>query len=170
MPVVKRTVAELVELHRRLGNKHQEIFVEGRQDKQFYAFYLESAGVPNVAVLEIQTVEIPTAEVITRGLKDGNRGRVVALAALLQGRVSQSEVVCIADADSDHLLQVTYPYELLLLTDFSCLEMYCFNAHTIGKILTVQDFPKGATQVIADLSTVLREVFLIRIAAEILGE
>ena len=76
--------------------------MEGLHDKFFFEHFLIESGLSNVGVYEIATVEVATSDVIKRGLEDGERGRVVALACLLEDQVELNEVVCIADADFDH--------------------------------------------------------------------
>ena len=142
--------------------------MEGLEDKRFYQHFLRRKGLGHVAVLEVNTVNIPTAEVLSRRLSDGNRGRVVTLAALLEGRVRLCEVVCICDADTDIVRQITHRYELLLVTNVTSVEVYAFSDSPIEKLLSVSlpKFPKSSTDLVAQLRGLLIESFLIRAAAE----
>jgi hypothetical protein len=168
MSLPKREVKEIVQLHLREGSALREVFVEGEDDRRILRSFLESRRVPNVAVLTIATVDVPDSEVLARGLNTGSKGRVVALAALLEGQVGQDQVVCIADADLDRFRGVTYQYSLLLLTDCTSIEMYLCRPSVMDRILTValRDFPKTTEQVVAELAALLRESFLLRVALE----
>lgn len=172
MPIrPRRTIEEIVQLHIREGNRQQEVFVEGLEDKRFYRHFLASEGLAAVAVLEIDTVEVPTAAVLGLGYADGHKGRVITLAALLDGRVTVNQVLCIADADLDHFRGHNYTFSLLLLTDYSSIELYAFNAAVIEKILEVAlaGFPKRAEQVLQEMRELLEPAFLVRVAAKELG-
>jgi len=167
----RRTVEEIIQLHRRERSLQKEVFVEGLEDKYFYQAFLASQSLSQVAVLEISSVEIPYAHVHRLGLSEGNKGRVVALASLLEGRLAINEVVCIADADSDHFLTRVYNYSLLLLTDYTSIELHIFNNRVMSRLLSVglSGFPKDANEVISDLRGPLEEAFLVRVAGEALG-
>jgi hypothetical protein len=171
MPRPTRDIDEIVQLHAREGSAVQEVFVEGKEDKCFYESFLTQTGLKHVAVLEIGTVNVPDGRVLALGQKVGEKGRVVTLAALLQGRVTQSQVVCIADADTDHFRGVAYPYLLLLLTDYTSIELYVLCPSVMQRIMDValRGFPKGYAQVTAELAQLLQEAFVVRVAAEDLG-
>lgn len=166
----RRTVDEIVQLHRRERGLQREVFVEGLEDKYFYQSFLASQSLGHVAVLEISSVEIPFDAVQRVGCKDGNKGRVIALAALLEGRVAVDQVVCVADADSDYLIARVYGYSLLLLTDYTSIELYLFNKRTMTRVLSAfAGFPKDADEVMAQLAPLLEEAFYVRVAGELLG-
>jgi hypothetical protein len=166
-----RDIDELVELHKREGAVLQEVFVEGREDKYFYESFLAENGLRHVAVLEVETVNVPDREVARLGLPIGKKGRVVTLAALLEGRLSENELVCVADADLDHFKGIVYAYSLLLITDYTSIELYALCPSVMGRILGVAlgGFPKGYAQVVAEIAKLLEDSFLIRVAADDLG-
>jgi len=165
-----REIDEIVQLHVREHARLQEVFVEGAEDKRFYETFLAEHGLASVAVLEVGTVFVPDGEIVRIGLALGKKGRVITLAALLSGRVARNEVVCIADADLDHFKEVRYPYPLLILTDYSSVELYVFCPPVMRRVLHVglKGFPKNAEQVIKELSDLLQESFLVRVAADAL--
>jgi hypothetical protein len=167
----RRTVEEIVQLHAREGSRQQEVFVEGIEDKHFYEHFLRQSGFQEVAVLPIDTVEVPTRALIDMKLADGQKGRIVALAALLGDKVKTNEVVCIADADADHFFDRNYELALLLLTDYTSIELYAHNADVLGKVLGlgVGGFPKKAEQLLLELKEPLELAFLVRVAATELG-
>jgi hypothetical protein len=164
--IPRRRVDEIVELHARHGRNLQEVFVEGSEDKYFYENFLRAKGLSHVSVLEINTVEVPTEDVMRIGQSDGNRGRVIALAQLLQDRVQIAEVVCVADADFDHYNRTIHPYRLLLFTDGTSIDVYALNISVIDKLLhTLNGFPKTSVDVVRELDELLKEAFLMRVAA-----
>ena len=73
-------------------------------------------------------------------------------------------MTCVADSDFDRVNKTSYQCKLLLLTDYSCMEMYFFNDRSIQKLLTlvVRGFPKSANQVLTDIRGVLEQLFFIR--------
>lgn len=166
----RREVAELIALHRRERGM-QEVFVEGNEDQGFFREFLVAFEFRDVGVYPIDTVDVPTELVLKLGLPDGNKGRVVALAALLEGQVSCSDLVCVADTDLDVLLERQLQYSLLLYTDYSSLELYVLNFAALRKLLTAiaPGLQKTPEQVIDELAVLMRDSFLIRAAAEQLG-
>jgi hypothetical protein len=171
MSLPRREIEEIVQLHIREGGRLQEVFVEGSEDKRFYGSFLAEQGLGHVAVLEIGTVNVPDNEIRRVGLTIGNKHRVVTLAALLEGRVADSQVVCIADADADHFKGVSYQYSLLLVTDYTSIELYALSSTVMQRILDValHGFPKRHDQVVADLTGLLQDAFVIRVAVDDLG-
>ena len=167
----RRTVDDIVALHELVGNEMREVYVEGLHDKYFFEHFLVEHGLADVGVYEIDTVDVPTDEVLKRGLEDGEKGRVVTLACLLEDQVEISDVVCLADADFDHFKGITHGCSLLLLSDYCALELYAFNERTLGKLfrLVAKGFPKKADEVIKQIRSPLETAFLVRMANQDLG-
>lgn len=165
MPIDRRTIEELVTLHA-LESDLREVFVEGLADKYFFEYFLTENDLSSVAVYEIDTVEVPTSAVLGRGLEDGHRGRVITLACLLEDQVDPSAVVCVADADFDHFKKIVHDCALLLVSDYSSLELYAFNPQALGKLLRLvaTGFPKNPTAVLDCIREPLETMFLIRLA------
>lgn len=168
MPLPKRDIEEIVELHAREGSQLQEVFVEGNEDKRFYETFLAQHGLARVAVLDVETVNVPDAEVLKIGLAVGKKGRVVTLAALLEDKLAENQVVCIADADLDHFKGTTYDYSLLIITDYTSIELYVMCPSVIQRILQVAlgGFPKSREQVASELATLLQDAFIVRVAVD----
>ena len=145
----------------------REVFVEGAEDRSFFLAFLKTFGLGDVAVFSIDTIEVPANEVLSRQLNDGNKGRVVTLAAMLEGKIPQSEFACIADADTDHFEKRIYNYSLLLLTDYPSLEVYLLSPRSLDKIVIMMKskISVGSGEIIRDLSNLLVDSFLIRVAA-----
>ena len=163
-----REIDEIVEIHNREGSRLQEVFVEGSEDKSFFESFLSANGLKNVAVLDVGTVNVPDARVVDLGLKVGKKGRVITLAATLESRVTENQVVCIADADTDYVRGIKYEYSLLLLTDYTSIELYVLCPTVLERIIHValRGFPKGHVQVTAELANLLQDAFIVRVAAE----
>jgi len=85
-----------------------DVYVEGLTDKCIIQWFLEESNLDteNVAVYEIDTIDIPTDRLFELGLNDNNRSRVIFLAFELQSRFEGSlpTVICIADKDFDSLI------------------------------------------------------------------
>jgi hypothetical protein len=171
MPVERRTIEEIVTLHELEGSDVQEVFVEGLDDKHFFEHFLIENDLSDVGVYEIDTIEVPTDEVIKRGLEDGNKGRVVTLACLLEDQVQLNEIVCVSDADFDHFKEIRHNCALLLVSDYAAFELYAFNERTLGKLfrLVAKGFPKAAGLVLEQIRAPLETAFLIRMANQDLG-
>ena len=163
--VPRRELAELIVKYQ-LEPSLRDLYVEGPQDKALYQWYLEDIGCKDVAVYEIDSVEI-TQEITGRnGLGNGNRNRIMALALELDKRfpTTLSYVKCIADRDFDFLLGLFISANHLLYTDYTSVDMYSYNDQLISKALLLglnlsQDDAKGLTRL---LSPVLKELFIIR--------
>lgn len=160
-------VEELVTLYQ-LEPGIRDVYVEGGGDRAILAWFLVECGAPAVSVKEIGDVEVPPQLLVRRGCENSNRGRATALALELSsilGKDSRS-ATCVVDADFDRVLGRDRNCELLLLTDYSCMEMYFFEARTISKLagLALLGFPRTGDQVIADLSAPLLDLFSVRLA------
>ena len=76
-----------------------------------------------------------------------------------------------ADSDFDIVLQKTEACTLLLLTDYTCMEMYAFKPRTVGKYLrlNLRTFPKHGAQVIDEISGSLEQLFVVRLVNFVLS-
>jgi hypothetical protein len=164
----KRTIEELIQLHRLQRRSMQELFVEGATDKQILEDVLAACGLGHVAVYEIGTVDIPFDEIFKLRLNDGNRSRVIALAALLEDHVKQNELVCFADADTNFIRNHQLGFSLLLYTDATSIEAYAMDEAVIERFLkrSARSFPKDAKHILQDLHFVLQQIFLRRATCE----
>jgi hypothetical protein len=163
----KRTIKELITRYQ-LEPALRDVYVEGEIDRGVFDWALDTNKRREIALYEISTVDVPVDEILRLGLYDNNRGRVITLAYLLQPHIQPLQVTCIADRDLDAILGIEHQGELLLLTDYTSIEMYMYNAQTLGKFLqvAVRNFPKSATEVLNVLTPVLLSLFLARLANE----
>lgn len=168
----RREIQELVTLYR-LEPDLRDVFVEGSTDVSLIEWFLHETGARDVAVWEVDEVDIPAELLHELGLENGRRGRVIALADRLERELGREVMSpsCIVDADFDRVLQKSYPYAILLLTDYTCLEAYLFASRPVAKFLklVVRRFPKAAEIVLREISPPLVELFAIRFANHRLG-
>lgn len=171
MSIPRRKIEELVALYE-LHPNFRDVFVEGARDKSVLEWFLGEQRA-NAVVYEISTIEIRADEVLRFGLEDANRGRVIALAYILDAHLGPNTRIatCIADSDFELMLQCLRSCDLLLLTDYTCIEMYSFNEHALGKFLKlfIGKSQKSAEIVLREIAGALRELFLIRLANRVLG-
>ena len=125
-----RRVAELAALYE-LEPTLRDVFVEGPSDRGLLKAFLNSHNRRDVSVYSIDTVEIDGGDLQREQLPDNNRSRVIYLAAALERETSvplRSRVVCIADADLDHVRGIRRDHELLIYTDYTSLEISAFDS------------------------------------------
>lgn len=171
-PGDRRTTEELIALYE-LEPELRDIYVEGPADLYLIKRFFGQIGKGSIVVYNISTVEISAEMVRLHGLDNNNRGRVIVLALELESRLGQEslQVTCIADRDFDLILNHRHDCNLLLFTDYTSIEMYLFHEWCIDKFFNVYllSFPSTASYVLSQLSNVLQEVFLIRLANKLLG-
>lgn len=166
----KRKIEELVELYR-LHPKFRDLFVEGPRDMYFFTWFLREAKQYNSTIYEISTIDI-TSQVLDKYvlLHKSNKHKVIALALELEPKLTGTrfQATCIVDRDYDSFLKKDISCNLLLFTDYSCLEMYSFNEKCLSKFLDVfiGGIPHSPQHVLAQLVEPLKMLFLIRLANE----
>jgi hypothetical protein len=172
--IPRRRVEELASLYE-FEPEIVDFFVEGRSDRVLLEHLLEDAD-ENVRVWEADDVEIPAEMVAGTGENVGAKGRIVALSIELEKRLSKGSeysVLCIVDADFDHLLKSDIrSSRFLARTDFTCLESYYWNLKVVRKYLKLalhDTVPLGAGEFMSKIDSVMREILLLRLAATALG-
>ena len=170
--VVRRTISELGALYS-LEPTLRDVFVEGADDCAFIKWYLKNRVKRLVSVVEIETIDVPASVVERYELDNGNRGRLLALSfevsALLDPE-SRNCFTAVYDQDRDSIAGGTNAPDNALPTDFSCLEMYFFNTHTVGKFvaLVLMNPDLTPTQAINALAPVLVRLWVIKAANHLL--
>jgi len=151
----------------------RDIYVEGSTDKSLIEWFLKEMRIDEAVVYEISTVQIDNEKVEEYGEDSNNRGRVITLAHEMESILGKDalQITCIADSDFDLILDKKYDCQLIIFTDYSCLEMYLFNENCMDKYfrLCLQRCPINIKEPMDCLSKVLQEVFLIRLANKLLG-
>jgi hypothetical protein len=163
----RRTIDELVARYA-LEPDLRDIFVEGPFDSDLLRWFLRRSGAKSGAVYEIETVVVPSENLVDLGLSGGMRDRVVALSELLGGPKGDAcpQAICLVDADLDRQLNAVLDRKNLLYTDGSCMESYLLLPQVIDKFcqLVVSGAPHAAPELIHLISPILREAFLLRLA------
>ncbi|HEY6331243.1 MAG TPA: hypothetical protein VI756_18090, partial [Blastocatellia bacterium] len=131
-----RRVEELI-VRYKLEPTLNDVYVEGPADARLIDWFLSENDLEDVAVYDISTVHLPAETLLERGLPDNNKGRVIALAEMLEPHISQrtGQTTCVVDQDLDIVLEKTREHELLVLTDYTCLEMYSYDVDSLNKFL-----------------------------------
>ena len=168
----RRTIAELIFLYEH-EHSFRDIYVEGPTDRAFVAGVLRRTGIVDVAVREIDVIDVPAEQLTELQFTSGNRQRVIALAIVLERRTKvnlASRVICIADADAENEAARSRS-ALLLYTDVNSMPVYSFQEPYIQWYLDVQllGFPKTAEQIIDSLVPILKQVAVVRRAMIKLG-
>jgi hypothetical protein len=166
----RRTIEELAAIHSVERDIH-DVIVEGSSDQAVVEWFLLENGRTSFAVYEVGLFEIDPNDVLSLGLEDNNRGRVMTIADALAQRCNQnSRITCVADRDFDKVLEIERNFPFLLLTDYSCMLMYLFNRRVLGKFIRfrLKGFRKPATQVIREISEALQVLFAVRLAKHVL--
>lgn len=162
--IPRRTLPELAFIYDR-DPRRRDVYVEGPSDASVIKWFMAYSGIPNVAVYPIESIEVPDGELLSAGLKTGNRGRVQYLAAVL-ATSSAEKAACLIDADFSILRNEPRSVPPLFQTDYACMEMYYFASANLRKFFAIccnrADWP--VEEIINALVTVLQEFFLCRFA------
>jgi hypothetical protein len=162
----RKKIPELI-LQYELHPEFRDVYVEGEADKRLLDWLFKKCGISDVIVYDIDAVEIPADVLKKHELPDGKKGRVVALAYELQGNIPDTkQVTCIADKDFDCVLGNSYSSPLLMMTDYSCQEMYFVTETIVDKFLTlvVQTSAISASQLLTGTMSAVQEMHLLRAA------
>lgn len=151
-----------------------DIYVEGSSDYSLLNWYFKNRCDKRVSIYEIDVIEVTPQLLEKHELDNGNRSRVLALAfelTELLKETPQDYFTVVYDKDFDVLEATPIKPKNAICTDYSCLEMYLFNADTINKFtsigLRIKDF--DAVQTIDSLAAVLVRLWVIKAANHILG-
>jgi hypothetical protein len=151
-----------------LDESLREAFVEGGDDAELLRQVLRRAGIA-IDIYEGDLLDIPYDAFVSTGWEDNVRSRVRFVARELNTRCSVdliNRVVCIIDADFDYLFGSVAAERLLLVTDFTALELYACNSDTLDKFVRIvlRGGSGKSAELLRALEVPLRELFLIRAA------
>ena len=100
------------------------------------------------------------------GQPDGARGRIVYLAFEFGRQLpgASKAATCIADRDYDAIFNRSYQSAFLLFLDYSCVEMYAYDAYALRNLLAaVAPALEGvAEKIIEGIKPLLQSLFAIR--------
>jgi hypothetical protein len=170
--VIRRTIPEIVAKYK-LNPRVRDVYVEGAFDRKVLRWFFDEIRATDVGVFEITLIDIPSSLLRRHGLGEGERSRVIALgrelARLNEGTGTQA--ICVVDADYDRILQASVEGGPILLTDYTCMEMYFVYPSVLAKyfraVLGVERLEIDV--LLRNYSTVLRELYLIRAANQALS-
>jgi len=148
----------------------RDIYVEGFFDIDLVRWFLDCIQARDVEVYPIETVDIPNDMPDGINPEGGNRTRVIRLANALDHSVPKGRVICIIDSDFDRIAEeleqdwTTWKLRHLLQTDVTAMEMYLFSATSVAKLihLVARNHDIDISKLLADIGTVLRQVFAVR--------
>jgi len=170
MREANRTLDEIIARYD-LNPSFCDVYVEGDTDRGILESFFE--GWPNleVVVYDIDTVTVPSSLLGELGLENNNRGRVIALARVLHKRFGTALPVSgVIDADLDYVIGSAESCPLILLTDYTSMEMYVFNPKAMTKFIRSVCPTAGikAEKLLAAITPPLQKLFLARIANRVL--
>ena len=125
----RRTIDELLTRYE-FEPSLRDIYVEGIEDKIVIEEVLLENNIKDVSVFDISSINIEN----DKEIKNGNKGRVIELASILDEKLKNTNITCIIDSDFDILTGDQYSSPVLLTTDFSCMEMYFFDEQIIEQL------------------------------------
>jgi hypothetical protein len=138
MTGTKYTLSELITLYE-LEPELTEVLTEGRTDASLILWFLRKVGCAATVNAITDRIDVPSSQVRQRGQDLGNKGRLVT-AALVVDEASPDEaakrVTFVADADAGYVSNEQLPQaSCLLWTDYTSVEMYCFEKSSLDKML-----------------------------------
>jgi hypothetical protein len=105
------------------------------------------------------------------GLENNNRGRVIALARILYERFGAALAVSgVIDGDLDYVVGTVEACPLIVLTDYTSMEMYFFNRKVMTKFTRSVCPSAGITAdaLLGGVTPALKKLFLARVANRVL--
>ncbi len=142
-----------------------DLFVEGIFDKDVLSQAPLCAN-KNIAIYEVDAVEVPVDIVLKHGLSLGNKQRVMALSKELETLPVDSKVYCIVDRDLDHWLNELKKWPRLRWTTFCSIECHFITQQFVAHILitTGQAKIKNAEAFYSSLTKILEKLFALRLS------
>lgn len=152
------------ELFREVNLSGQRIVVtEGETDRRFFQSWAASLSISKKSkFVSVDWIDVPTSELVASGLNEGNRSRVIYLAA--RAADEDVDIRCVADRDCGHGV-AEWSSRCLMWTDFPAIESYGFDVDTFTKLNLLSlngAIKQDMDRLIADMSFVLRELFAVR--------
>jgi len=170
--VEKRTLNEILAIYA-FEPGLKDVFLEGQADKNFIEWYLRANGVRDVSVYPINLIDIPNEIITKHGFaRKSNRSRVLALACeLMEHYPDGLPVLCLADRDYEDYRPSVRANSYLVFTDCNSLDLYAFTQATIDKFTTIAlgGLPVSVAGLMDHLDSILRRVYSLRLANELLG-
>ena len=153
-----------------LHGDRKHLYVEGREDRAIFEWFLEENSFNEASVFDIDVIEISREELERHDLTKSQRNRVVALAHELDRCLpnDSTQALCIIDADFDYVLNRIEENRFLAYTDGTSLDMYAFTESALDRVIRLgfRDVKVNAGEIMAKLFRVLKDIFLTRATNE----
>lgn len=163
--LARRSIDELI-VRYELEPTLDDVFVEGDFDKEVLSAAFLDSGLPERAIYDIDTVEVPMALLSSYGLTDGNKQRVIALSRELSKLEGQLAQLCLVDKDLDHWFGELEANKAIKWTTHASLDLHFFTERHLRDVLLVAckaaigDFPAFFNS----LRSVLLDLYALRLA------
>ena len=135
---IRKEIDELVALYS-LEPQLLDVYVEGERDKILIDWFLDEQGIEDINVYSIDIINVPRELIKRYGLNTGsNRSRVIALSIELATSLPEDlHILCVADRDHEDYLPSISINKYLEFTDYTSLDLYLFQKHTIQKFISL---------------------------------
>lgn len=154
--IPRRTIEEIITLYE-LENEINDIYVEGAFDKHFLEWYFLQNKINEISIYEINDIEIDDSE-ISEQFEKNNRDRIIYLIVKLNENVLLKNFKGLIDQDILKYTRGIPNIVNLLVTDFSCLEMYMFCKEVFIKVnkLSLGNKVKNINEFMEDIVSITR--------------
>lgn len=150
--LLTRSIDSVINLYTVLEPEKKLIYVEGKQDYQFYSTHIKELG-NNVSFSEINTVDFSSLWLSfpSNLERNNNRDKIIYLIEEIHKKNAKSQIFGIIDRDIlEYTRKLSELDSNILLTDYGCLEVYYLNKSNIKKLL--QTYSEKITEDIIDKS------------------
>jgi len=156
------TLAEFETEVRLSGSKY--LLVEGPADQRFYSGWIRTAPIPldrRPLVMTADRIDVDGGLLISIGLTDGQRSRIIFLSQFAERR--SLDILCVADRDCGEGV-TTFSASTLAWTDFPAVESYGFEPETLDRLNELflgNRLPSGSS-LVSELSEPLLDLYAVR--------
>ena len=134
--LLTRPIDRVINLYTVLEPERKLIYVEGKQDYQFYSTHIKELG-NNVSFSEINTVDFSSLGLSfpSNLERNNNRDKIIYLVGEIHKKNAKSQIFGIIDRDIlEYVRNLSSIDSNLILTDYGCLEVYYLSKLNIDKV------------------------------------
>jgi hypothetical protein len=149
----------------------RDIYVEGVFDREILTQYFKLKQVGDVALYEIDLVDISEERVRAGGLTYGNKQKVITLACALGLIDGNCSYRCIVDRDFDHWLENMQQIRRLVYTCYCDIESYFLSSDLVKHLLVTLCKCRIADWDLfySSLLSILKSLYAVRLSDRRLG-
>lgn len=138
----------------------KDIYVEGEEDRKFYANHYKQG---DKHFIDISSIDFSTnkPELENSGLENGNRDKIIYLLDCLKNK-SQKNIRGVIDKDILFYTREIPSNDFIFTTDYSCLEMYFFIEDNIKKVQE-NTLKNMSVEFVGDVMKKLQSITAVRI-------